>query len=283
VTEELVDSHVHFWDQGALPYAWLAEHPALPRVATPVELVAEVGESTRASFVVVEADTHPARVFDEVRWVEALAAREPRIRGIVACARLDREALTLRALDALARKPLVRGVRQSLQHERDPGFCLRPRFVDGVVACGQRQLTFDVCVRHPQLGAIAELARRAPETTLVLDHAGKPGIAGGLLDPWRATIAELGRLPNVVCKLSGLVTEADPVAFRLDDLRPYAEHVLACFGPERVLFGSDWPVLKLAATYERWLDMALSLLAPLSESERHAVLAGNASRVYRLT
>jgi L-fuconolactonase len=146
-------------------------------------------------------------------------------------------------------------------------------------------------LRYPWLDAVpalagahtpAELALENPETSFVLDHAGKPSIARGLLDPWRADLRELGRLANVSCKLSGLVTQADPRSWTAQTLKPYADHVLESFGPERLLFGSDWPVLKLAATYQSWLEAASSLLEALAPAARHALIAGNARRIYRL-
>jgi L-fuconolactonase len=154
--------------------------------------------------------------------------------------------------------------------------------VSGVTRAGEAGLTFDICVRHRGLRACIELVRRCPGTTFVLDHAGKPDIRGGVLDPWRAHIAALALLPNVVCKLSGLVTEADPTRWTPAALQPYVDHLLGSFGPGRLLFGSDWPVVKLAASYRRWLDVTRELLEPLSDAERAAVMGENARRVYRL-
>jgi len=159
---------------------------------------------------------------------------------------------------------------------------VRPAFVRGVRRVGEQGLTFDLCVKHPQLSACIALVRACPGTTFVLDHAGKPDIRRGLLEPWRAQIAELASLPNVVCKLSGLVTEADPATWTTATLRPYVDHLLSCFGAGRLLFGSDWPVVNLAANYRRWLETTLELLEPLSAGERADVLSENARRIYRL-
>ena len=186
------------------------------------------------------------------------------------------------ALAGLRARPLVRGIRHLIQGEKDPGFCLRPAFVAGVRAVGAAGLVFDLCIRHHQLRAVTDLVQACPETRFVLDHAGKPDIRGRVLDPWRADIATLARLPNVACKLSGLVTEADPARWTVEDLRPYVEQLLGTFGAGRLLFGSDWPVVKLAAPYARWLDAALALLEPLPPAQRQAVLADNARREYGL-
>ena len=278
----LVDAHVHFWDAARLPYPWLANVPAIAGPHTPTELARATSVSCPEAIVFVESAVDPARAPDEVAWVEALAAREPAIAAIVAQVAMDRGAETEAALAALAGRALVRGVRHNLQDYSDPGHCLRPAFIDGVRAVGARGWTFDLCVRHAQLPACTALVRACPETTFVLDHAGKPYIRGGVLDPWRENVAALARLPNVVCKLSGLVTEADPASWTPEVLRPYVEHLLSCFGPGRLLFGSDWPVVNLAASYRRWLEAALELLAPLSTPDRTAILSTNAKRIYRL-
>jgi L-fuconolactonase len=284
-----VDAHVHFWDPARLPYPWLAEVPAIAGPHTPVQLATEMGVQRPSEIVFVESDVGPMCALEEVRWVEALAAQNSRtasaaasISAIVAQVAIDHGAETEVALAALAGQARVRGVRHIIEKHPEPDYCVRPAFVAGVRLVGERGWTFDLCVRHPQLPACIALVRACPGTTFVLDHAGKPDIRGGGIDPWRGHIAELARLPNVVCKLSGLVTEAEPATWTSATLRPYVDHLLSCFGAERLLFGSDWPVVNLAASYRRWLETALGLLAPLSVGERAAVLSENARRVYRL-
>jgi len=277
-----VDAHCHFWDGARLSYPWLAEVPAIAGPHTPAELTTAADARMPSQIVFVEADADPRQAREEVRWIDELAAREPRIAAIVAQVAVDRGADTDTALAALAGHARVRGVRHIIQGHPEPDYCLRPAFMDGVRRVGERGWTFDLCVKHPQLAACVGLVRACPGTSFVLDHAGKPDIRRGTLDPWRVHIAELARLPNVVCKLSGLVTEADPATWTPAALRPYVDHLLRCFGPERLLFGSDWPVVDLAASYGRWLDTALDFLAPLSAGERAAVLAANARRIYRL-
>jgi L-fuconolactonase len=173
-------------------------------------------------------------------------------------------------------------VRRLLQGERDPAFCLQPGFIRGVELLPDFGFSFDICVKHHQLPAVVELVRRCPGTRFVLDHVGKPDIAAGLLDPWRESIAALAALPNVDCKVSGMVTEADPAAWSAADLAPYVAHVLAAFGEDRVLFASDWPVVTLAATYRRWVETLDGLTAGLAEMARRKLWAENARRVYRL-
>ncbi len=287
--EPFIDTHVHCWDRTQVPYPWLDGFPSIAGRHTPAELRNEIGAGGRVphKIVVVEGDCERARAFDEVRAIESLAASEPAdapaISGIVAFAPMDRGDETIAALDRLCARPLVRGVRHLIQGEADPDFCRRPAFIAGVRAAGERGLSFDLCVKAHQLASVIDLVRECPGTQFILDHAGKPDIRGRRLEPWREPIATLAWFPYVACKLSGLVTEADPAAWTIDDLRPYVEHLLARFGARRLVFGSDWPVVKLASSYERWLDTAMDLLAPLPSDEREAVMAGNAQRIYRLS
>jgi L-fuconolactonase len=274
-----IDAHVHFWDRAVLPYPWLDEVPAIAGRHTPAELVAEAGTDAPAKIVFVECGA-PWRA--EVDWVERLAAAEPRIAAIVAKCAVNEGPATVAALAELKRHPLVRGVRHLIQHEPDPDFCARPEFIAGVQAVGAAGLSFDVCCFHHQLPAVVRLVRACPGTAFILDHFGKPGIRAGLLDPWRTHLAELAALPNVDCKLSGLITEADPVVWQAADLQPYVAHAREVFGPGRLLFGGDWPVVKLAGSYVRWLDTARGLVSHWSPADQTALFHENARRVYRL-
>jgi L-fuconolactonase len=280
--DSFVDAHVHFWDTARMPYPWLAEVPAIATAHTPAELVVEAVPAP-AAIVFVESAVAPAHARDEVRWIDALAEAEPRLAAVVAQVAVDRGAETEAALAGLAEHARVRGVRHIIQGLANPDDATRPDFVDGVRRVGARGWTFDLCVSHAQLPGCLALARACPDTTFVLDHAGKPDIRRAVLDPWREQIDQLARLPNVVCKLSGLVTEADPARWTVAALSPYVVHLLSSFGAGRLLFGSDWPVVKLAASYRRWLEVARALLGRLSAAERAAVMSDNARRIYRLS
>jgi L-fuconolactonase len=272
---DLIDAHIHFWDPERLHYAWLEEIPALHRRFGPEAL-----PEGRRSYVFVQADCRAEETWAEIAWITELAGQAP-IVGIVAYAPLHEGPAARPELERLAGHELVVGVRRLLQGE--PESLLRSEdLASGVGMLAELGLTFDACVTHEQLPAVTALAKRCPDVTIVLDHLGKPDVVGGRLDPWRADLAALAESPNVVCKLSGLTTEADHDAWTPDDLRPYLAHALACFGPERCLVGSDWPVATLATSYERWFDILLEFLADLPRPAREAILAGNASRVYGL-
>jgi L-fuconolactonase len=234
----------------------------------------------RQRYVFVQADCGADETWAEIAWIGELSRQHP-ILGIVAYAPLHEGATARPELERLAGHELVVGVRRLFQGE--PESLLRSEeLATGVAMLAGLGLTFDACVTHEQLPAVTALAARCPEVTIVLDHLGKPDVAHHSLDPWRADLAALASEPNVVCKLSGLTTEADHDAWTPADLQPYLEHALGCFGPERCLVGSDWPVATLATTYERWFDVLLDFLADLPSPAREAILSRNASRVYGL-
>lgn len=274
-----IDAHMHFWDQAALrPYTWLHEVPTINHRHTPENLREEAAGRLPEKIVFVEAG---APWLDEVRWAEQLAAREPRVRAIVAKIAINAGAATTAAMAELKTHPLVRGVRHHFEH--DPlDYCARPEFIAGVRELAPVGLSFDICCKHPQLPAVIELVRQCPDVSFILDHGGKPGIRAGIVDPWREHIRTLAGSPNVVCKFSGFATEADHGHWTAAQLKPYTDHLLETFGPQRLLFGGDWPVAKLATSYPRWLDTAGQLTAALSASDRAALFHDNAERVYRI-
>ena len=146
----------------------------------------------------------------------------------------------------------------------------------------KHELYFDICTFHPQLPAAIQLVGQVPEMSFVLDHIGKPNIKDKLQEPWKAQLRELAALPNVVCKVSGMVTEADWTTWKAEDLRPYLEHVIACFGFDRLMFGSDWPVSTLASSYQRWLEVVQEAVKGASAAEQRQLFWDTATRFYRL-
>jgi L-fuconolactonase len=281
-TLSIVDAHLHLWNPERLHYPWLAEVPAIASRHALGELERDRGKVAIDALVFVQCDCRPEEDEAEVEWVSALAKQDARLAGIVAGCRLERGAAIRPQLERYARNPLVKGVRRLIQSESDPRFCLAPAFLEGARLLAAHGLTFDLCIRHHQLASAIELVQAVPEVVFVLDHLGKPDVRGKQLEPWRSDLARLARAENVVCKLSGLVTEADHARWTFADLAPYVEHALDCFGPQRLLFGSDWPVARLATSYSRWVETLDTLLADLPASERDLVWRGNARRVYRL-
>jgi L-fuconolactonase len=276
------DAHVHFWDPSLRPYRWLAECPSIAGPHGPADLTREAAGEAPSRVVFVQADCEPGAALGEADWVASLADLLPPTAGIVAFAPMNAGSATLAALGSLAARPRVRGVRHLIQGEADPAFCLSAAFVAGVRACGAHGLSFDLCVRHHQIAAATKLAALCPDTSFILDHAGKPDLRSGKLEAWRTDIAALASLAHVACKVSGLLTEADPADLAIERFVPVVRYLLDTFGPERLLFGSDWPVVKLAAPYPAWLKMAKMLLAHLPEPEQAGIFDANAARLYRL-
>ena len=278
----LVDAHVHFWNPQRLIYPWLASVPALNRAFSPDDYAAATKAAKIGKMIFVECGGEPSQSLDEVKWVSELAACETRLKGIVAHASLERGAGVRGELSALAKSPLVKGVRRNLQGEIDADFCLQPDFIAGVHGLAEFGFSFDLCILHHQLPAVIELARRCPEIHFILDHCGKPAIRDGRLDPWRQHIRELAALPNVACKISGLVTEADPARQGAKDLQPYVKHALDCFGFDRVLFGGDWPVLTLAGDYSGWLETVVAAVPCASGADLRKLFQTNAEKAYHV-
>jgi L-fuconolactonase len=277
----ILDAHVHFWQPDALRYPWLDGLPALNRPFLPADYVAASGSLSIAGLIFVECGCAASQRLDEGAWVSELAKTEPRLKGIVAQAPVERGRAVREDLLALAANPLVKGVRRILQGEPDEEFCLRPGFVAGVQALAEFGFSFDLCLTRAQLPAATRLAERCPEVTFILDHCGKPDIRNRQLEPWRQDFRALAGLPNVCCKLSGLATEADCVRWCAEDLKPVVNHAVECFGCERLLFGSDWPVATLATDLPRWAQTLRELL-PVSEIDLAQVFHHNAARIYRV-
>jgi L-fuconolactonase len=279
----IIDSHVHLWDPQRFRITWIDGDPLLDQAYG----LEAFHEHTRGvaieAFVYLEVNVEPAYALLEARHIAGLMAEDPRLRAIVAWAPLEHGTRLRSYLEALtAIDPRIRGVRRVVQGEPDPGFSARPDFVRGVQLLPEFGLSCDICIKHHQLAATIALVRQCPEVQFVLDHIGKPDIAVGQIDPWRAQIAELAALPNVVCKISGMVTEADHQAWTPADLAPYVAHVIDVFGEDRVLFGGDWPVALLASGYQRWVETLDALTAQLSDGARRKLWAENARRIYRL-
>jgi L-fuconolactonase len=283
----MIDAHLHLWDPARLDYDWLHHVPTIAGRQGPDEWAALRSGVRQAVFV--QADCAPTQALDEVDWVSGLAHPDLDLLGIVAFAPLEQGKAVAPHLDALQQRPRVRGVRRSVQNETDD-FIADPRHLDGLVAVAERGLTIDVCARDHQLpiltDTLARLFQRAPQARVVLDHLGKPDIAGHKGDingaGWADNLRVLANFPNLFAKVSGLTTQDDWSARHDEALRPYIDHALDCFGPERLMFGGDWPVVDLAGGYGRWLAAFTTATAALPPRDRLRIEAGTATDFYAL-
>ncbi len=283
-TLSLLDAHVHLWEVDRFGYEWLEAFPLLNQTHGLDDYTHVTEAPSVDGMVFVECtesfDDRVAR--EEVQWVQSLADRDECIQGIVAHASLEKGDASRNHLDWLADQPLVTGVRRILQDD-PPEFLLDRDLVEGIRLLSNYDFPFDLTVTAPQLEHVIELVDRCPEVQFVLDHLGKPAIREGQLDPWRAHIRRLSEREHVACKLSGVLTEADLDAWTPGDITPFIESALECFGPDCLLFGGDWPVLRLAADYPTWVDLVQTTIQTYSETERRKILHENAERVYDLS
>jgi L-fuconolactonase len=271
-----IDSHQHFWRYRPETHGWISDAMAvLKRDFLPSDLEPLLRAQDFDGCVAVQAAQSP----DETRFLLGLTDAHPFVKAVVGWVDLRSPDLE-RQLETFAGHPRFRGVRHIAQDEPDDGWLARPDVLRGVGALRRFGLTYDILVYARQLPAAIELARALPEQPFVLDHVAKPEIRSGRLDPWRADIGRLAALPHVLCKLSGLVTEARWDGWTPADLRPYLEVVLEAFGPGRLMIGSDWPVCLLAGEYPRVVGVVRGFVGSLSEGEQAAVLGGNAARFY---
>ncbi|MEI9864482.1 MAG: amidohydrolase family protein [Limisphaerales bacterium] len=278
----IVDSHVHLWNPSQLRHSWLDELPALNRAFLSADFAAASAKANVGKMIFIEGGCEPTQNIAEVDWASDLAKNEPRLKGIVAYAPLEKGEAVRAELQELANRPLVKGIRRNLQGAPNSEFCLQPNFIASLKLLGEFGFTFDLCIRHGQLSVAPRLVRSVPHVTFILDHFGKPNVRGKKTQPWAADLKALAEQPNVVCKISGLTTEADWKNWQPDDLKFYFETALKCFGYDRILFGGDWPVATLATSYERWLEIVQSFFSFVTEADRKKLFQTNAERIYRV-
>jgi L-fuconolactonase len=273
----VIDSHIHLWDPTVLRYPWLESEEELGRPFLPADLHASGGPP---EWVMVQAGAQPDDERSELDWIASLASSEPALVGMVVHAPVENGLAVRDLVERLAATPLAVGIRRLIQDE-GAGFASTSQFVEGVRVVGDVGLPFDICVRAPERADVAPLVDACPDVSFVLDHLGKPAIADGEWEPWRTQLAELAQRPNLICKLSGSTTEAGR-GWREDVVRPYLMHALETFGPQRCMFGSDWPVASVTTYYQRWFDLVSDAVSGCSQSEIDAVFAGTAAQIYTL-
>jgi len=274
----IIDSHHHLWYYNAEDYGWMDESmEVLKRDYLPMELENILAESGVSGTVVVQA----RQSIEETRWLLELADHNPFIKGVVGWFDLQSESLKTQ-LDQYAGHPKLVGVRHVIHDEPDDDFMLRPAFLKGIEMLQEFDLVYDLLLFPKHLGRAFKLVKMFPYQRFVLDHLSKPFIKSGFLQPWKDDVETLASQPNVWCKLSGMVTEADHNRWRYEEFVPYLNTVLQSFGTDRIMLGSDWPVCTLAGDYKEVLEIPLRFIKNLRENDKKSICRLNAIKCYQL-
>lgn len=273
-----IDAHHHLWKYNDRDYVWMSDKmKALRRDFLMPEFQDVMRETGVTGTVAVQA----RQTVEETEWLLDLAAHHPSILGVVGWVPLiERGVATV--LERFARHPRLKAVRHVLHDESDDLYMLRADFNRGVDMLHDFGLAYDILIFERHLPQTLQFVDRHPDQVFVMDHIAKPRIREGVLSPWRERMKELARRENVYCKISGMATEADWETWTPDMLRPYFDVVLSTFGPGRLMFGSDWPVLTIAGGYQRWVKTFRSFISELSADEQESICQGTAIKAYRL-
>jgi L-fuconolactonase len=273
-----IDAHQHFWIYSPAEYDWIDDSMAsLRRDFLPEDLTPELKTSAFRGSVAVQA----RQTLEETRWLLELAERFPSILGVVGWVELRSPDIRSQ-LKALVRNPKLVGVRHIVQSEPDDRFLMQPEFLRGIAALEEFDLAYDILIYTKHLPVAAEFVEQFPRQQFVLDHLAKPPIKSGAIEAWADGIKRVAESPNVMCKLSGLVTEADWQHWTAEQIIPYLDVAFDSFGPDRLMIGSDWPVCLVAGSYARTIEVVKTYLLGKDPGHREAVLGGNAKRFWRL-
>jgi L-fuconolactonase len=273
-----IDAHQHFWRYNREEYGWIDDSMSrIRRNFLPADIEPELKRTEFDGCIAVQA----RQTLDETRWLLDLADSSPFILGVVGW--VDLRSNKVRAeLEELSSHPKLLGVRHMVQSEPDNRFLLQPEFLRGVSMLVEFDLTYDILIYPRQLPVATEFVQHFPRQGFVLDHLAKPLIKSGSVHPWDSNIRELAKCENVFCKMSGLVTESDWKSWKPEHIAPYLETALDCFGPERLMIGSDWPVCTVAASYSQVTDLVENFLSKYPDRVRNAVLGGTAKTFWKL-
>ena len=278
---KIIDAHLHLWDVNRFTYPWLKTVPSINRTFQLTDYRQATNGYEIDKLIFVQAECLPRQNWEEIAFAGEQASADTRIQGVVGYLPMERGVVSLTTdLERLQTNPLVKGVRRMT--ETEPGLCLTPGFVAAVRLLPAYGLSLDLSIKPVQIAETIRLIQQCPDTLFVLDHLGKPAIKSGDLAAFRWDMTTLAEFPNVVAKVSGLLTEADWVNWKPDDLKPYLYHTIDTFGFERLLYGSDWPVVLLAGRLTQWLDTLQELLIDCAATEIDKLFYQNAIRVYRL-
>lgn len=274
----IIDTHHHFWKYSEAEYGWISdEMKTIRRDFLPADLKKTLDDAGVSGAVSVQART----TVEESDWLLSMAEKHDFLRGVVGWVPLT-EADVEKHLERLAQHKKFKGVRHVIQGEPDDNYILRPDFNAGVKKLLKFKLRYDILIFEKHLKPSIRFVDQHPNQTFILDHVAKPKIKERILSPWREDMIELGKRPNVYCKLSGMITEADWKKWSSADLAPYLDTALQAFGPKRLMFGSDWPVMLVAGQYKPWVELVKQTIKRYSTAEQEQILSKNAIQAYGL-
>ena len=274
----IIDSHQHFWKVGRFDYPWMtSDLGVLYRDYLPDELVPILRDNHVDKTVLVQASNSVA----ESRWLLQLADENSFLAGVVGWVDLMSRGVDGQ-LEELSTHPKFKGVRHLVESEPDDDWIVQPEVLSGLKRLSNYELSYDLLVHTRHLKHVSRVSETCPDLSLVIDHLAKPPIAKNEFNEWSGALKPLARYPNIHCKLSGLVTEANWTSWQTNDLRPFVNYALEVFGVDRLMFGSDYPVCLLASSYNRVVESFQEILADLSGADRDKVFSRNAARFYRL-
>ena len=274
----IIDSHHHFWKYDPVEYDWIDDSMKKIRADfLPDDLKLTIQEANVDGVISVQA----RQSLEETDWLIGLANQNNFIKGVVGWLPMFQKDIE-GYLEKYSEEKLLKGVRHVIQGEPDPAFMLRKDFNHGIALLKKYSLVYDILVVERQLPNTIRFVDQHPDQVFVLDHIAKPLIGSNELSPWKENIQELARRENVNCKISGMVTEADYQKWTTSQLLPYFEVILEAFGPDRLLFGSDWPVCLVATSYKNWMKLVQKNITSLSEIEQLKIMGRNATRLYQL-
>jgi L-fuconolactonase len=273
----IVDTHLHLWDRSVMDYPWLSS------ILDRDFLVPDFQQATRGipikKMIFVECARKPEQYLTEIKWVEERAKEDPRIKGMVAYFPLEKGESYREEMEELAEHNIVRSIRKGVDVE----LLQNRQFLEGVKMMDEKGLNYDLNIQPPLMGEALGFVKKFPNMKFILNHIANPSIASGEhWETWKKELEELGKLDNVNCKVSGMITKADPSSWKVSDLHPYFDHVMESFGPDRVVYGGDWPVVLRAGSYMDWMQAFLTLTTDLSEDEKQLLYFKNAERIYKI-
>jgi L-fuconolactonase len=274
----IIDTHHHFWKYSVQEYGWIDDNmKVIRRDFLPPDLAREIKNSGVHGAISVQA----RQTIEESDWLLGMAEKNGFLLGVVGWVDLRSRDVD-KDLERLARHKKFKGVRHVVQGEPDINFILGAAFNEGVSRLPRYGLSYDILIFERQLKPAIAFVDKHPKQTFIVDHVAKPRIRERILSPWRENMMELAKRPNVYCKISGMITEADYKTWSAADLAPYLDTVIEAFGPRRLMFGSDWPVMLVAGNYKQWVDLVKQAISRYSDSEQERILSRNAEEAYRL-